>query len=175
MNTKEKLKQNLIDRIVSTVKKAGGTMTFANVSIKWITTDRNLDDIIVQIGCSKIEIKDSEAYIFIKFPEYNEENERWLAEENSGCEENFNIEEFHPEELTDIYEAVCGADKSQDNPSDDDDIFITVCWPNTQSLMEKEDFYNNAYLICDSKGMEEFGSEAYFVRRKWLDKQQKKK
>ena len=66
-------------------------------------------------------------------------------------------------------------DKSQDNPSDDEDIFIPVCWPDTQSLMEKEDFYNNAYLICDSKSMEDFGSEAYFVRRKWLDKQQKKK
>jgi len=34
--------------------------------------------------------------------------------------------------------------------------------------MEIEGFYNNSYPILDEKGLEDFGSSAYFVKTNWL-------
>lgn len=36
--------------------------------------------------------------------------------------------------------------------------------------MEIEGFRDNSYLINDEKGLEEYGSSAYFVNTKLLDK-----
>lgn len=47
--------------------------------------------------------------------------------------------------------------------------FVVVGWPEIQSLMELEGFEENAYLILDDKGMEDFGSSAYFVNEDWLN------
>lgn len=50
------------------------------------------------------------------------------------------------------------------------ELFEVVCWPDVQFLFEQEGFQENAYLVNDEKGMLEFGSSAYFVRKEWLDK-----
>ena len=50
------------------------------------------------------------------------------------------------------------------------DKYEVVCWPNIQYLMEMEGFRENSYLINDEKGLEEFGSSAYFVNCDWLEK-----
>ena len=49
------------------------------------------------------------------------------------------------------------------------ELFEVVCWPEVQMLFELEGFRENAYLVNDDKGMLEFGSSAYFVRKSWLD------
>lgn len=50
------------------------------------------------------------------------------------------------------------------------DLFEIVCWPDVQHLMEIEGFRENSYLITDEKGLQEYGSSAYFVRHEWLSK-----
>lgn len=49
------------------------------------------------------------------------------------------------------------------------DTFEVVCWPESQELMDIEGFEENAYLVSDDKGLLEFGSQAYFVNRRWLE------
>lgn len=48
--------------------------------------------------------------------------------------------------------------------------YITMTFPEVQSLFEKEGFDDNAYLINDEKGIEDFGPCAYFVKKEWLNK-----
>lgn len=50
-----------------------------------------------------------------------------------------------------------------------EDLFVVVCWPESQELMGKEGFGENAYLINDVHGLDEYGSSAYFVNKAWLD------
>lgn len=47
--------------------------------------------------------------------------------------------------------------------------YIIVQWPESQELMEEEDFQDNAFLINDEKGLEKFGSSAFFVDEKWYE------
>lgn len=47
--------------------------------------------------------------------------------------------------------------------------YTVVCWPEIQELMDKEGFEDHAYLINDDKGLDEFGSSAYFVDKEWLN------
>lgn len=49
------------------------------------------------------------------------------------------------------------------------ELFEVVCWPESQDLLEVEGFEENAYLINDEKGVLEFGSSAFFVRKEWLN------
>lgn len=48
-------------------------------------------------------------------------------------------------------------------------MYVVVTWPDSQNLMEVEGFEDNSYLINDEKGMEDFGSSAYFVSVEWLN------
>lgn len=47
--------------------------------------------------------------------------------------------------------------------------YVIVTWPASQELMEQEGFRENSYLINDEKGIEDFGSSAYFVKESWLN------
>ncbi len=47
--------------------------------------------------------------------------------------------------------------------------FVVVSWPESQDLMGKPGFRENSYLVNDDKGMEDFGSSAYFVKEDWLN------
>lgn len=56
------------------------------------------------------------------------------------------------------------------------DEFIVVTWnDDIQFFMEQKDFDENAYLINDEKGLEDFGSSAYFVRKSWYQEKVKPK
>lgn len=46
--------------------------------------------------------------------------------------------------------------------------FEVVSWPDVQYLFDIPGFRENSYLINDSKGIEDFGSSAYFVNSEWL-------
>ena len=46
---------------------------------------------------------------------------------------------------------------------------MAVGWPEIQDLMMVEGFDDNAYLINDDKGMDDFGSSAYFVDVDWMN------
>jgi hypothetical protein len=48
------------------------------------------------------------------------------------------------------------------------DTYEVVCWPEIQFLFGEEGFEQNAYLINDEKGIDDFGSSAYFVNSDWL-------
>ena len=48
--------------------------------------------------------------------------------------------------------------------------YIVVTWPDIQYLMDKEGFEDNAFLINDDKGLDRFGSSAYFVEESWLNR-----
>lgn len=47
--------------------------------------------------------------------------------------------------------------------------YTVVCWPESQSLMDKEGFDKNSYPIIDEQGVEDFGSSAYFINTEWLN------
>lgn len=48
--------------------------------------------------------------------------------------------------------------------------YIVVTWTDDiQSLMDKEGFKENSYLINDEKGLDDFGSSAYFVNEEWYE------
>ncbi len=49
-----------------------------------------------------------------------------------------------------------------------DETYEIVCWPEIQSLLGIDGFKDNAYLINDDKGMNDFGNSAYFVNSGWL-------
>ena len=46
--------------------------------------------------------------------------------------------------------------------------YVVVTWPDSQNLMDREGFRENSYLVNDDKGIEDFGSSAYFVDEDWL-------
>lgn len=48
-------------------------------------------------------------------------------------------------------------------------LYEIIQWPEIQVLMEKDGFQDNAYLINDEQGINEYGSLAYFVNKEWLD------
>ena len=50
-----------------------------------------------------------------------------------------------------------------------ENTYIIIQWPEIQYFMELEGFKENSYLINDDKGIEKFGSSAYFVNTKWLN------
>lgn len=50
-----------------------------------------------------------------------------------------------------------------------EELYEVVCWPGIQNLMDRPGFEDNAFLINDDRGMEKFGSSAYFVNTKWLN------
>ena len=43
--------------------------------------------------------------------------------------------------------------------------YVIVEWPDSQIIMEQE-WYDECYLINDDKGLNDFGSSAYFVPKK---------
>lgn len=46
-------------------------------------------------------------------------------------------------------------------------LYRVVTWPEIQDLMVEDSFEEHSYLINDNKGMEDFGSSAYFVDVDW--------
>lgn len=46
--------------------------------------------------------------------------------------------------------------------------FVVVEWPEIQDLMDLEGFEDNAHLINDERGLDQYGSSAYFVNEEWL-------
>lgn len=48
-------------------------------------------------------------------------------------------------------------------------FYTVVTWPEVQELMGLDGFRENSYLINDDKGINEFGSSAYFVDVDWLN------
>lgn len=47
--------------------------------------------------------------------------------------------------------------------------FIVITWPESQKLMELEDFEEHSYLINSEDGIYNFGNSAYFVEKDWYD------
>lgn len=48
-------------------------------------------------------------------------------------------------------------------------MYEVITWPEIQNYMDKEGFEENAYLVNDEQGIEDFGSSAYFVDVDWLN------
>ena len=49
------------------------------------------------------------------------------------------------------------------------DLYTVVQWPDIQELMDKPGTEDNSYLINDDKGLDDFGSSAYFINLQWLE------
>ena len=49
------------------------------------------------------------------------------------------------------------------------DGFVVISWPESQIYMNLDGFKENSYLINDDKGLSDFGSSSYFVKRSWID------
>lgn len=47
-------------------------------------------------------------------------------------------------------------------------MYTVITWPEIQNLMVKDGFEDNSYLVNDDKGIDDFGSSAYFVDFDWL-------
>ena len=50
--------------------------------------------------------------------------------------------------------------------------YTVVTWPEVQLLLDLEGFKEHSYLINDDRGLDDFGSSAYFVETEWLLKNQ---
>lgn len=50
--------------------------------------------------------------------------------------------------------------------------YTVVTWPEVQLLMDLKGFREHSYLINDDRGLDDFGSSAYFVETEWLSKNQ---
>ena len=50
--------------------------------------------------------------------------------------------------------------------------YTVVTWPEVQLLLDLEEFKEHSYLINDDRGLDDFGSSAYFVETEWLLKNQ---
>lgn len=48
-------------------------------------------------------------------------------------------------------------------------LYEVVTWPDVQELMNLYGFEENSYLVNDERGINDFGSSAYFVRVDWLE------
>lgn len=47
--------------------------------------------------------------------------------------------------------------------------YIIIAWPESQKLMELENFEKHSYLINSEKGILTFGNSAYFVEKNWYN------
>ena len=47
--------------------------------------------------------------------------------------------------------------------------YVVITWPESQDLMDRDGFEENCHLINDDKGLDEYGSSAYFVDENWLN------
>lgn len=52
--------------------------------------------------------------------------------------------------------------------------YIMIMWPESQMLMELPEWEDHCYLVNDDKGLDKFGSAAYFVEEDWYNQQQNK-
>ena len=52
---------------------------------------------------------------------------------------------------------------------DKEKLYFVMMWPDTQELFDLDGFDENCYLINDDKGMDNFGSSAYFVNLAWYE------
>lgn len=50
------------------------------------------------------------------------------------------------------------------------ETYEVITWPDIQYFMDIPGFRENSYLINDPKGLDDFGSSAYFVNSEWLKK-----
>lgn len=50
--------------------------------------------------------------------------------------------------------------------------YVVVMWPESQVLEDYPGFEDNCFLITDERGLEKFGSQAYFVNIAWYRKVQ---
>lgn len=48
--------------------------------------------------------------------------------------------------------------------------YIVVTWPESQELMDEKGFESHCYLISDEQGIDDFGSQAYFVEEDWYNR-----
>ena len=48
--------------------------------------------------------------------------------------------------------------------------YVVVRWPESQELMDERGFESHCYLISDEQGLEDFGSQAYFVEEDWYNR-----
>lgn len=50
-------------------------------------------------------------------------------------------------------------------------MYTVIQWPEIQAYMDIPGFRDNSYLVNDElvKGIEDFGSSAYFVDVQWLE------
>ena len=81
-----------------------------------------------------------------------------IEKHKCSCDEVMSIlSEFVPCELKELCETT------------DKERFTVVTWPDSQNLMELEGFEENSFLVNDNKGMDKYGSSAYFVRISWLN------
>lgn len=47
--------------------------------------------------------------------------------------------------------------------------YVVITWPESQDLMDREGFEENCHLVNNDKGVDEYGSSAYFVDENWLN------
>lgn len=47
--------------------------------------------------------------------------------------------------------------------------YVVITWPESQKLMELEDFKDHSYLINSEEGIDTFGYSAYFIEKDWYD------
>lgn len=48
--------------------------------------------------------------------------------------------------------------------------YVIIQWPEIQDFIDKLGFDSHSYLINDDKGIEDFGSGAYFVEENWYNR-----
>ena len=124
--------------------------------------DKIISDLVDEIDNEGIEVTTEDAANVIKELERNgsyEDAVRSVAEGIIDC-----LGEEEDIDLSDKLETYNG---SYDKRNLKKEGLCIVCWPESQSLCEMDNFWEHAWLINDTYGLNRFGPCAYVVEKNW--------
>lgn len=124
--------------------------------------DKIISDLVDEIDNEGIEVTTEDAANVIKELEYHDSYEEAVKSVADGIIDCLGEEEDI--DLSDKLQNYCGSYNKRNLKKEG---LCIVCWPESQSLCEMDNFWEHAWLINDTYGLNRFGSCAYVVEEDW--------
>lgn len=128
--------------------------------------DTIMDDLSEELG-EGIDVTPEDAVCVLSELEYHDCYEsavKSVADNIRECLDDDDDEEDEDEDLSDKLETYNGSYNKRTLKKEG---LCIVCWPESQSLCEMDNFWEHAWLINDTYGLNRFGSCAYVVEEDW--------
>ncbi len=124
--------------------------------------DKIISDLVDEIDNEGIEVTTEDAVNVIKELESNGSYEDAVSSVAEGI-----IDCLGEEEDIDLSDKLETYNGSYNKRTLKKEGLCIVCWPESQSLCEMDKFWEHAWLINDTYGLNRFGSCAYVVEENW--------